>query len=59
MVMSPLTMSKASSITLTIGTKQLVVHEAFETTMSRGRVELVVVDADDEGGVGVARRAPR
>ena len=54
--MSPLTMSKASSITLTMGTKQLVVHEAFETTMSLLGVEVVVVDADDEGGVGVARR---
>ena len=27
-------MSNSSSITLTIGTKQLVVHEAFEITMS-------------------------
>ena len=31
-VMSPLTMSKASSTTLTMGTKQLVVHDAFDTT---------------------------
>ena len=28
-------MSKASSTTLTMGTKQLVVHDAFETTMWR------------------------
>ena len=27
-------MSNSSSITLTMGTKQLVVHDAFETTMS-------------------------
>ena len=38
-----------------MGTKQFVVHEALETTKSRGRVELVVVDPDHEGGVGVAR----
>ncbi len=31
-VMSPLTTSNASSITFTIGTKQFVVHEAFDTT---------------------------
>ena len=33
--MSPLAMPKASSSTLTMGTKQLVVHEALETTTSR------------------------
>ena len=33
-VMSPLTIWKASSTTLTIGTKQLVVHDALETTKS-------------------------
>ncbi len=33
-VMSPLTMSNSSSITLTMGTKQFVVHEAFEMTTS-------------------------
>ena len=30
--MSPLTIPKASSTTFTMGTKQLVVHEALETT---------------------------
>ena len=33
-VISPLTITKASSSTLTMGTKQFVVHEALETTMS-------------------------
>ena len=33
-VMSPLTISKASSITFTIGTKQFVVHDPFEITTS-------------------------
>ncbi len=33
-VIMPLSIPKASSRTLTIGTKQLVVHEAFETTKS-------------------------
>ena len=42
-----------------MGTKQLVVQEAFETIVVLGRVEGVVVDADDEGGVDVGRRAPR
>ena len=32
--MSPLSTPKASSSTLTMGTKQLVVHEALETTTS-------------------------
>ena len=49
-------MPNASSMTLTIGTKQLVVHEAFEITWCRGRVVLAVVDPDDEGGVGVGGR---
>ena len=42
-----------------MGTKQLVVHEALETTTWVLGVEVVVVHADDEGGVGVARTGPR
>ena len=34
MVISPLSMPKASSSTFTIGTKQLVVHDALDTTKS-------------------------
>jgi len=36
---------------LTIGTKQLVVHEALDTTKSLAGSELIVVDTDHEGGV--------
>ncbi len=55
-VMSPLTMSKASSTTFTIGTRQFVVHDPFEITDVLVGVEVPVVDADDERGVGVGRR---
>ncbi len=55
-VISPLSTPKASSSTLTMGTKQLVVHEALETTKSLRRVELGVVDPDHEGGVDLGGR---
>ena len=54
--MRPFSTPNASSSTLTIGTKQFVVHDAFETTLCFVGVERVVVDADDERGVGVGRR---
>ena len=54
--MSPWRRPKASSSTLTIGTRQLVVHEAAETTKWRVGVEGVVVDPDDEGRVGLLAR---
>ena len=53
MVIRPFSTPKASSSTLTIGTKQFVVHEAFDTTLCFVGIEGVVVDADHEGGVGV------
>ncbi len=52
--MSPLVTVKASSRTLTMGTKQLVVHEALEMTVWTRRIELVIIDPNHEGGVGVA-----
>ena len=55
-VMSPPAMPKASSSTLTMGTKQLVVHDALDTTTWRRGVELVVVHAHHEGGVGILGR---
>ena len=57
--MRPFSTPNASSSTLTIGTKQLVVHEALDTTLCVGRVEGVVVDADHEGGVGAGGRGAR
>ncbi len=36
-----------------MGTKQLVVHEALETTTWCAGSNVVVVDADDERGIGV------
>ena len=56
MVIRPFSTPKASSSTLTIGTKQLVVHEALDTTLWAVGVERVVVDADHEGGVGAGGR---
>ena len=54
--MSPWRRPKASSSTLTIGTRQFVVQEAAETTKCCAGVEGVVVDPDDEGGVGLLAR---
>ena len=56
MVIKPCSMPKASSSTLTIGTKQLVVHDALDTTLCCGGIERVVVDAHHEGGVGPGAR---
>ena len=56
MVIRPFSTPKASSSTLTMGTKQLVVHEALDTTLWASRVEGVVVDAHHEGGVGAGGR---
>ena len=58
-VMRPRSTPNASSRTFTIGTKQFVVHEAFEITLCFVGVERVVVHADHERGVGVLARARR
>ena len=36
-----------------MGTKQLVVHEALDTTKSVAGSNVVVVDADHEGGIDI------
>ena len=58
-VISPLSIPKASSRTFTMGTKQLVVHEALETTKSLAGSNSVVVDPDHEGGVDLGSPGPR
>ena len=53
--MKPLSMPTASLSTLATGARQLVVHEALETTVC-ALVELVVVDAIDDGEVDAVGR---
>ena len=55
-VVSPFSTPKASSSTLTIGTKQLVVQEALETMLCWAGSKVIVIDPDDEGGVDVGGR---
>ena len=55
-VMKPCSIPKASCSTFASGATQFVVHEAFEIDVVRGRVVLVVVDAEHERDVGLGRR---
>ena len=65
-VIRPFSTPKASSSTLTIGTKQLVVHEALDTTLwaSGSKVSSLtpttkVASAPDDGAETMTNGAPR